>query len=92
MPIQVAKLPLPGWADGDDALYNDYVMTIARGGVHHFSKYCFYFRYNICKEIEQWLLEDCSHNGVLEVNKTGYLAKVTFDTLQGVMEFKLRWM
>jgi hypothetical protein len=81
----------PTWADGDHILYNDYVITIARGGVLQLSPDTFLYRANTRTEITDWLLKDCIHDGLLTTNEAGYLSSVQFDTKQGAMEFKLRW-
>lgn len=91
MPIREDTEFFPTWSDGDHILYNDYVITIAKGGVLQQSALTFLYRSNTRTDITDWLLKDCSHDGLLTTNEAGYLSCIKFDTPQGAMEFKLRW-
>lgn len=92
MPIQVSNDDLPAWADGDQVLYNDYVMTIANGGILQIGLNQFMFRSNLRLDILEWLMIDCTHDGELFTNNARYLSKIQFNHPAGAMEFKLRWM
>lgn len=92
MPIREDVQFFPEWADGDHVLYNDYVITIANGGVLQQGPFSFLYRFNTRTDITDWLKKECIHDGVLTTNQAGYLSQVRFDTKQGAMEFKLRWL
>jgi hypothetical protein len=57
MPIRENTEFFPEWCDGDHVLYNDYVITIAQGGVLQQGPQTFLYRFNTRTDITKWLLE-----------------------------------
>lgn len=90
--IQEDIIPLRNWQDGDQDLYQKYTDIIANGGVYQEGNSSFWYRTNLRFDITKWLSEECPPTGLLRVNDRGYISRVEFDTKDGAMLFKLKWV